>query len=159
MEIIIVGGGPAGTWASVLLARGGHTVTLIDSQGPWEKPCGGGVTTKALERFGIFETDLPRKYIDRITIFFGDTDSVSVLPQKPLAVLSRREMGKHLFNEAVRAGVRIIQDRVTGIQPDGARWAIRTRKSLLQAEYLIGADGTTSLVRRSVGHALPPEDL
>ena len=46
MQIAIVGAGPAGTWASILLARRGHSVTLIDSQAPWEKPCGGGVTRK-----------------------------------------------------------------------------------------------------------------
>src|SRR5207253_4688672 len=68
MHIAVVGAGPAGTWASILLAQRGHSVTLIDSQAPWEKPCGGGVTAKALSGFGIFDSDLPRNNIDRVTL-------------------------------------------------------------------------------------------
>ena len=86
MHIAVVGAGPAGTWTSVLLARRGYTVSLVDPQVPWEKPCGGGVTAKALSSFGIFESDLPRNNIERITIYFGDTNSVSVTPQKPIAI-------------------------------------------------------------------------
>src|SRR2546427_2932920 len=111
MHIAVLGAGPAGAWASVLLARRGHSVTLIDPQAPWEKPCGGGVTTKALSHFGIFESDLPRKYIDRITIYFGDKRSVSVATQQPLAVLSRRDLGKYLLDEAEKAGVSLVKSR------------------------------------------------
>src|SRR5437667_9002987 len=115
MRIAVVGAGPAGAWASTLLARRGHSVTLIDSQAPWEKPCGGGVTTKALSSFGIFESDLPRKYIDRITIYFSDQRSVTVPTEQPIAVLSRRELGKYLMAEAETAGVTIVRSRVTKV--------------------------------------------
>src|SRR4051812_22679145 len=113
MRIAIVGAGPAGAWASTLLARRGHDVSLIDSQAPWEKPCGGGVTTKALSSFGIFDSDLPRKYIDRITIYFSDKRSVTVPTGQPIAVLSRRELGKYLMDEAAKSGVTIVRSRVT----------------------------------------------
>ena len=159
MQIAIVGGGPAGAWASKLLARRGHQVTLIDSQAPWEKPCGGGITTKALSRFGIFESDLPRTLIERITIFFGDSNSVSVEPQTPLAVVSRRDLGRYLVEDAEKAGVAIVRDRVTHIQQNGKAWRIRGRELEMEAEYLIGADGTTSIVRRAVGKPLASEDL
>jgi geranylgeranyl reductase family protein len=163
MQIAVVGAGPAGTWASLLLAKRGHSVTLIDPQAPWEKPCGGGVTTKALSSFGIFESDLPRNNIDRITIYFGDKNSVSVIPQKPIAVLSRRDLGKYLLDAAENAGVSIVKSRVTQIEPtgrgQGRGWRLSTRDRVLQSDFLIGADGATSLVRRSVATALQPEDL
>src|SRR5207244_9983459 len=108
MQIAVVGAGPAGTWASILLARRGHAVTLIDPQAPWEKPCGGGVTAKALSTFGIFESNLSRNNIDGITIYFGDKTSVTVTPQEPIAVLSRRELGKYLIDEAEKAGVSLL---------------------------------------------------
>ena len=76
MEIAVVGGGPGGSWAAILLARRGHSVTLLDPQAPWEKPCGGGVTIRALDQFDIFSGDLPRKQIEEITVFFGDKNSV-----------------------------------------------------------------------------------
>jgi geranylgeranyl reductase family protein len=159
MRIAIVGAGPAGTWSSVLLARRGHAVTLIDPQAPWEKPCGGGVTAKALSSFGIFESDLPRKYIDRITIYFGDKRSVSVPTQQPIAVLSRRDLGKYLLDEAGKAGVSIVRSRVTRVEPTSHGWTISTRDTSVQSDFLIGADGATSMVRRTVGTALQPDDL
>jgi geranylgeranyl reductase family protein len=159
MRIAIVGAGPAGAWTSTLLAKQGHAVTLIDSQAPWEKPCGGGVTTKALSSFGIFDSELPRKYIDRITIYFSDQRSVTVPAEQPLVVLSRQELGKYLMTEAEKAGVTIVKSRVTQVEPAVRGWTLSTRDSLLQSDFLIGADGATSMVRRTVGKALPPEDL
>ena len=159
MHIAVVGAGPAGTWTSILLARRGYTVSLVDPQVPWEKPCGGGVTAKALSSFGIFESDLPRNNIDRITIYFGDTNSVSVAPQKPIAILSRRELGKYLLEAAENAGVSVVKSRITQVEPLARGWRLSTRDSVLQSDFLIGADGATSLVRRSVATALQPEDL
>ena len=159
MRIAIVGAGPAGTWSSVLLARRGHAVTLIDSLAPWEKPCGGGVTAKALSSFGIFESDLPRKYIDRITIYFGDQRSVSVATQQPIAVLSRRDLGKYLIAEAEKAGVSILRSRVTQVEPTSRGWTLSTRDTSVQSDFLIGADGATSMVRRTVGTPFLPEEL
>jgi len=159
MNITVVGAGPAGSWASILLAKRGHTVTLIDPQAPWEKPCGGGVTAKALSGFDIFKTDLPRQYIDRITIYFADKTSVSVAPQEPLAVVSRRELSKHLLEEAERAGVTYVKQRVSRITAERNGWLLTTRESDLHADFLVGADGATSLVRRSVSTGLEPKDL
>src|SRR5712691_8635299 len=111
MQIAVVGAGPAGAWASVLLARRGHSVTLIDSLSPWEKPCGGGVTAKALSSIGIFESNLPRNDIERISIYFGDSQAVSVTPEKPIVVVSRRELGQYLIEEAARTGGCILKTR------------------------------------------------
>src|SRR5438445_7631745 len=159
MHIAVLGAGPAGAWASVLLARRGHSVTLIDAQAPWEKPCGGGVTAKALSHFEIFTSDLPRKNIDRITIYFGDQDSVTVTPQKPIAVLSRRELGRYLLDAAENAGVSILKARVNRIEPLARGWHLFSPDTSLQSDFLIGADGATSLVRRTVATALQPEEL
>src|SRR4051812_48269845 len=159
MQIAVVGAGPAGAWVSALLARRGHSVMLIDSQAPWEKPCGGGVTAKALSSFDIFQSDLPRNNIDQITIYFGDSRSVTVTPKQPVAVLSRRELGKYLMEEAEKAGVSVVKSRVTKIEQIPTGWRLSTRESSLQSDFLIGADGATSLVRRSVSTGLQPQDL
>lgn len=134
-------------------------MTLVDSHAPWEKPCGGGVTAKALSHFRIFESALPRTNINRVTIFFGDKTSVSLTPQVPIAVLSRRELGEYLIDEAAKVGVTVLKSRITGIERNGRGWRLSARDTSLQSDFLIGADGATSLVRRTVGTALQPADL
>jgi len=159
MEVAVVGGGPGGSWAATLLARRGHSVTLFDPQAPWEKPCGGGVTCRALERFDIFSSDLPRKKIEEVTVFFGDRTSVKVVPQRPLVIVSRTELGQFLLAEATRCGVRVLHERVTSLRRDKARWSVSTKARTLEADFVVGADGATSFVRRSLGTPLTPQDL
>src|SRR5262245_25514435 len=48
-DVLVVGAGPSGSWAAERLARGGARVALVDGSHPREKPCGGGVTGRALE--------------------------------------------------------------------------------------------------------------
>jgi geranylgeranyl reductase family protein len=159
MEIAVVGGGPGGSWAAVLLARRGHSVTLFDPQAPWEKPCGGGVTFRALDRFEIFSSALRRKRIEDIIVYFGDTNSVKVTPRRPLVIVSRKELGQTLLEEANRSGVRIVRERVTQLEKDRQRWRVGTKGQSINADFVIGADGATSFVRRTLATPLPPQDL
>ncbi|HEX9918840.1 MAG TPA: FAD-dependent oxidoreductase, partial [Pyrinomonadaceae bacterium] len=49
-DALIVGAGPAGSFAAERLARGGARVALFDGRPAGEpKACGGGVTSKALK--------------------------------------------------------------------------------------------------------------
>ncbi|MPZ53249.1 MAG: geranylgeranyl reductase family protein [Acidimicrobiia bacterium] len=62
-EIVIVGGGPAGSSAALWLARSGHPVTLVEKKEfPREKTCGDGLTPRAilqLDEMG-FDFDVPQ---------------------------------------------------------------------------------------------------
>ena len=49
-DLLIIGAGPAGSFAAELLAKGGANVALFDGRPEGEpKACGGGVTAKALK--------------------------------------------------------------------------------------------------------------
>ena len=48
MNVGVVGAGPAGSLLAWRLARDGAAVTVYDASHPREKPCGGGLTAKAL---------------------------------------------------------------------------------------------------------------
>src|ERR1051325_10559899 len=49
-DLLIIGAGPAGSFAAELLAKGGAKVALFDGRPDGEpKACGGGVTAKALK--------------------------------------------------------------------------------------------------------------
>jgi flavin-dependent dehydrogenase len=72
MNVAIIGSGPAGSHLAHTLASAGARVRLYDMhRGAWEKPCGGGITAKALRQFGfLLEQDaaFPRQEIDEIEI-------------------------------------------------------------------------------------------
>src|SRR4029450_3933716 len=59
-DLLIVGAGPAGSFAAELLAKGGARVAFFDGR-PADEPktCGGGVTPKGLKRW---RTLRPRSY-------------------------------------------------------------------------------------------------
>ena len=140
----------------VAVFHGPGDLRLEDHDEPAPGPGDVVVTVAAC---GIFDSDLPRNNIDRVTLYFGDEDSVTVTPQQPIVILSRRELGKYLLDAAEKAGVSIVKSRVNLIEPIGRGWRLSTRDSSLQSDFLIGADGATSLVRRTVGTALQPGDL
>ena len=63
-EIAIVGGGPAGSLCGERLARSGFNVTIYDERLAWEKPCGGGLTHKAIEAFPfLLDAPHPKKIV------------------------------------------------------------------------------------------------
>ena len=52
-EVAIIGAGPAGAHLASRLAAEGRDVVLFDPKGAWEKPCGGGVPTRAIREFAF----------------------------------------------------------------------------------------------------------
>src|SRR6185295_5113512 len=65
-DVAVVGAGPAGAWAAYTLARLGARVTLFDPSHPREKPCGGGVTGRALALVAdALNGDVPQTVIRR----------------------------------------------------------------------------------------------
>ena len=52
-QVLVVGAGPAGSAAATWLARGGADVMLLDSSDfPRDKPCGDGLTPRAIAELG-----------------------------------------------------------------------------------------------------------
>src|SRR5437867_2058509 len=68
-EIAIVGGGPSGAMCGEQLARAGHSVDIFDERLAWEKPCGGGLTHKAILCFPfLLENDYPKKLVQSVEL-------------------------------------------------------------------------------------------
>src|SRR5882762_4464063 len=81
-EVAIVGAGPAGARAAYVLARRGARVTIFDASHPREKPCGGGVTGRALALVAdaLEETSLPASTIRRARFLDSAAGRSAVVP-------------------------------------------------------------------------------
>lgn len=106
-DVLVVGGGPAGSACAQMLARASLKVCLVDQQPfPREKVCGDGLipdALAALARLGVAKTVAARAHpVERVACIGPRGGRVEV-PGR-LAVLPRRELDQILLDAAVAAG-------------------------------------------------------
>lgn len=155
MRVAIVGAGPAGSLLAWRLAGDGARVTLFDASHPREKPCGGGVTPRAVDRLPPPPDDdpLPGRRVHTCAFDSGEGERVEVTLPRPMVVASRRELDGWLLRRATAAGARHVAERVRAVESDGR---VKTATRETSFDLVVGADGATSLVRRRFLGPLPP---
>src|SRR6185295_18250443 len=161
-EIAILGAGPAGAHLASRLGAAGRYVVLFDPKGAWEKPCGGGVPTRALREFGFIlkSGSYPRKLIYRITLISPLGRRVSVKLDEPFAIYSREVLNRLVLDRATGAGARFVRAAVTDFEREGVNWRLTTAEGdQWRARFLVGADGAASFTRRRLVGIFPKGDL
>jgi geranylgeranyl reductase family protein len=163
VDVAIIGAGPAGCWAACQLARRGARVAIVDGSHPREKPCGGGVTGRALALVAD-AIDAARLPCCRIrSARFADSPrrrSVAVpLDDDALVVASRAEFDGMLLAAARRAGAALVPSRALDVTGNAGRFLIQTGAGPVAARLLIGADGANSLVRRRLARPFARAEL
>ena len=143
-EVVIVGAGPAGLSAAKVLGEGGKTVLVLEKKeriGP--KICAGGLTSKDLE-IGI-PLSLAERVFHSIKIHaFGKT--IKIERKKPLVVTISRERLGQWQAQQIKKNVEIrLNSEVAGIKENTI--LLKTGQEI-GFNYLIGADGSTSIVRK-----------
>lgn len=158
-DIAIVGGGPAGAYLGYLLGRKGIPATIYDDSHPREKPCGGGITPSALERFPLLR-DIPSsyRYVDKI-LFISPEGKEAMVGGQALMNVSREHLDWYLLQNAVDAGARLVAERVTGVMEEDKAWRIRTGKGEYGSRLIVGADGVNSVVRNAIVGRISREDI
>jgi geranylgeranyl reductase family protein len=162
-DIVIVGAGPAGAWTACCLARRGARVLLIDPSHPREKPCGGGITTRALALVAdAFDPrHLPAVTIRSARFAASSTPDSAVVPLdgQALVVASRTEFDGLVLDAARRGGVEVLTSRVIDVRATRDGFEIDTAAGPRRGGVLVGADGANSLVRRRMARQFRRDQL
>ncbi len=157
-DVLVVGAGPAGATAARALALGGARVRLLErARFPRNKPCGGGITTRALRRFSYLEAALGRistHWVSKLYLEGPSGQGVTLTSPAPAVVLVRRiEFDALLADLAVEAGAELVEDAWVSqalADGDGARVTTRDGRAF-EAPYLVAADGVNGVMTRRLG--------
>lgn len=160
MRVAIVGAGPAGAHLACLLANREMDVLLFDAREAWEKPCGGGVTSKALREFPFLQNnESPKELVSQLRLVSGKGRELKVKTKDAFAIYSRTELGRLMRQRAIDAGAGFHCGRVEKTEFHEGEWHLETATDAFTADFLVGADGANSVVRRRVGVHFGLEDL
>lgn len=160
-DVVIVGCGPAGSIAARDLARAGARVVAIDGSHPREKPCGGGVTGRALTLAGVAVTKAAAgRPIARVTFeAAGQSASVDLPSAQDVHVFSREAFDSVLLRQAEDAGTEVVTTRATSVLRVRDRWSVTAGSAVIEAPWLLGADGAGGIVRKRVFRAFARRQL
>src|SRR5579885_59938 len=141
-RIAVIGGGPAGAFAAAELARAGREVLLFDEKLAWEKPCGGGLTPKALDRWPFLrDAQVARTWVEDCEIISPAGRKVFFQLSQHIAIFSRFTLNKLLLDRAESAGTHLYRERVLSIEGDPGAWKLRTANAEYSADFVILAAG------------------
>ncbi|MHA1909086.1 MAG: geranylgeranyl reductase family protein [Candidatus Thorarchaeota archaeon] len=153
-DIIVVGGGPAGSTAARRAVQQGLSVLLLDKEVfPRVKPCAGGFTDhveNALD-FSMEEVIQRRAYGQRI---FSPSGIIvdCVRPESSGSLVMRTDFDHLLLNKAEEAGAKVNQgEKVVKATDEGNQVTVSTESKTYTSKYVVGADGINSVVAKSLG--------
>ncbi len=163
-DVLIVGAGPAGSFAAERLAMAGVRVALFDGRPPTEaKPCGGGVTSKALKAWPHLLDAMARR-VAEVELYAPSGKRICVRLAEPFAIFSRRALDSLLRERACRAGAHTFAERVS-VEKEKSRdghWTVRDRRTSgknWSGRTLVAADGANSSIARRFAGKIPPSEM
>jgi geranylgeranyl reductase family protein len=157
-DVLIVGGGPAGSMAAIQLMGSGLRVAILDrAQFPRIKPCGGGISCRAYRRFAKLEhvlKSVPTNLVHKLVFESPSGDAVEFSADGPLyAMIRRLEFDNALLNHCKAGGIEVREDVTVSrveVGVDGVRLTSSADEEFF-ADLVIGADGVNSTVAVQTG--------
>jgi 2-polyprenyl-6-methoxyphenol hydroxylase-like FAD-dependent oxidoreductase len=155
---VIIGGGPAGSTAAILLARSGWAITLVEQHRfPRDKVCGeclSALGAEVLGRLGLFDDAraLGAVRLGRTLLHAPDGTCVDAKLPRPMWGVSRIALDGLMLDAAANAGARLRQPARCESIKLGERPCVRVRDLVtnavesLDADYVLLADGKSALL-------------
>lgn len=161
-EVLIVGAGPAGSFAAERLAHAGVRVALFDGRPEGDpKACGGGVTAKALKAWPHL-LDAVGRTVSELEMYAPSGRCIQLKLEEPFAIYSRRAFDAHLRERAIAAGAEVVKEKISGartVKINGG-WLLKSANGKeWRGNFLVGADGANSAIAKMLAGPLPPAEM
>lgn len=166
-EVLVVGGGPAGTSTATSLARAGVDVVLVDrARFPRPKPCAEYLSPEAsriLDAMGALEAVESTGAAQLKGVIVRAPNGATIrgefvaghayTPYRERGLSVRREVLDKVLIDAARAAGASVHEgvRVTGLSRQSRGFDVDLGGASIHARLVIGADGLHSVVARRLG--------
>jgi geranylgeranyl reductase family protein len=149
-DVLVVGGGPAGSTTAIRLADAGASVLLVDkARFPRDKPCGGGLTVRAVRQCPVDPTPVVEEVVEELELRFRFGDSVVRRAREPIVWMTqRRRLDAFLLDQARERGVEVREAATVDLQPSNTVLLGGVR---LDVGVVVGADGANGTTARALG--------
>ena len=153
-DTIVVGAGPAGSTAAYRLSKAGARVLLLDRERfPRDKPCGGGLTYRAVRQLPVSVEPVVEDTVDRFELGLRYERRFERGGEGPLVLMTqRRRLDAHLAEQAAAVGADFRDgQRATELELEEDGATVRFDGAAARAPVVIGADGVNGLTARALG--------
>lgn len=151
-DVIVVGAGPSGSLASYLLAERGYQVMILEKDFfPRYKPCGGGLTYRALDLIPFSIEEVIEAKVFNFQFSHRFKHQFTKQCTEPLVICTMRDkFDEFMVKKAVEKGVEFRQGmKVSGFTETFDRVLVHTEDSEFSASFVVGADGVNSITARA----------
>jgi menaquinone-9 beta-reductase len=159
-DVLVVGGGPAGSTCAGKLRQAGLDVLLLDKEAfPRDKPCAGWITPEVLTALAIDREEYGRgRVLQAISSFrTGLIHGPEIVTRYGTTVsygIRRCEFDHYLLQ---RSGVRqLLGEPVSALQRDAGEWLVNGH---IRARLVVGAGGHFCPVARLLGARIGGEEV
>jgi geranylgeranyl reductase family protein len=151
-DVLVVGAGPAGSATAIHLARGGARVLLADrARFPRDKPCGGGLTGRALRAAPCPVDPVVEHVVDRFELRLRYGRRFERDCGRPMILMTqRRRLDAYLAGRAAEEGADFRDGaRVDDVELDVDGVRALVGEVAVEAGVLVGADGANGVVAKA----------
>jgi geranylgeranyl reductase family protein len=152
-DVAIIGAGPAGAYLAWLLAREGLGVLILDKKNfPRYKPCGGGLTPRAVKLLPFDISPVVEALAYRVKVGVSGKILFDYSFPDPIVTLVMRDTFDDLMIEQARHAGAVFKPGTTfqGVQGPADGLQVETSRGNFYARMVVGADGVNSRVARAL---------
>jgi len=153
-DVIIVGAGPAGATLGYELGRRGLAVLILEKEKlPRDKPCAGGITSRAASLLDFDISEVTERIAYGARIMYQLSDECIKRHKEPLVYLVMRSKFDHLLvRKAQEAGAALIDGvRADELEITASGVKVMTPEGPFDAKVVAGADGAKGMVAKRLG--------